>query len=287
LRDLGFIDQNAALTVKGKKLADAFATACRPKDSSGKTMLPKSACLSKMNATEANLLADAMGINKKGNIAPADKTGIARRAALKRELINAYKGKRSVPEILFFYEKQSSTQLSFTQSALRAAGILERLSVGMNAIFLLWLHSIDKPDNLAELIKDARRAPRTRPKVHADIPIGSATAYDAMASIRRAVQLRSRGGDFLREEADMFALGEDILDPKIAVLDILDRLRDRHISIKRDEAWCRQKGPNHWELARDADDKWPLPSKSTLHGYRLDSFLTVLGDIKRARGGWI
>jgi hypothetical protein len=86
MRGLGLLDRDNALTDDGSALAGRFATACRPKDSSGRTLLPESACLSALRYREASIIENVLGLRKKGKPAADDMSRPARRAALEREL---------------------------------------------------------------------------------------------------------------------------------------------------------------------------------------------------------
>ena len=66
------------------------------------------------------------------------------------------------------------------------------------------------------------------------------------------------------------------------ISDVFARLEARHGAAKGDDAWVRPRGHGK-ELARDADDKWKLPTVATLHGYRLTAFGQILADLRRAR----
>src|SRR5690606_2408043 len=80
----------------------------------------------------------------------------------------------------------------------------------------------------------------------------------------------------------VFELGEALVGTSTPVDDVLRLLADRHRQAKGDDAWLRT-GRRGQELARDADDKWQLPTKATLHGYRLGAFGQLLVDLHRAR----
>jgi hypothetical protein len=79
-----------------------------------------------------------------------------------------------------------------------------------------------------------------------------------------------------------FELGEAVVGASTSVDDVLMQLAARHAQAKGDDAWMRD-GRNGMELARDSDDKWILPTRATLHGYRLGAFGSLLVDLQRAR----
>lgn len=287
MRNIGLLDQDDALTDTGEALAKQFVAACRPKDSSGRTTLPESACLSALRAREAVVIESALGLGKKGKPAADDMRAPARRAALERELRRRglFENGFSVSKVLAAYESNRERMPSRTVAALREAAIWERLSVGLHAIFLLWLQHIEKPSIAKDLIKSARR-PRNKPlDRYEEIQIASDdVATRAIQSIRRALALRDRlPTDALsHSDAAAFELGEALTGTSTSIEDVLAQLAVRHAQAKGDDAWLRE-GRNGKELARDADDKWQLPTRATLHGYRLGAFGSLLVDLRRAK----
>lgn len=287
MRGLGLLDRDDALTDEGLGLASRFVAACRPRDSSGRTLLPDSACLSALRFREASVIEAALGIRKKGKLAADDVARPARRAALERELRQRglFDDGLAVSTVLAAYESNRARTPSRTVAALREAAIWERLSVGLHAIFLVWLHNIEKPANARRLIKSARR---TRPKgwtPYDDIEVDSDdVAARAVHSIRRALLLRARldEGALPHSDPAAFELGEAVVGASTSVDDVLMQLASRHAQAKGDEAWMRD-GRQGKELARDPDDKWQLPTRATLHGYRLGAFGSLLVDLQRAR----
>jgi hypothetical protein len=283
MRNLGLLDRDNTLTDDGDALTRQFRASCRPKDSSGKTMLPESACLSAMSSPEAVLIEDALGIRKKGRLGADDTSAPARRAALERELRDMFDGGFSVSAVLAKYESNHRRQPSRTVAALREAAIWERLSVGLHAVFLLWLHHIEKRTTAVRMIQKARRTRGASPDPHEDIPIDDQAADRAVRSIRRALVMRDRLTDeqaLPHSDPAVFELGEALVGASTRVDDVLRLLADRHLQAKGDDAWLR---PGRRELARDADDKWQLPTSATLHGYRLGAFGQLLVDLRRAR----
>jgi hypothetical protein len=289
MRDLGLLDRQNALTEEGAKLAQMFAATCRP-NASGNVMLPKSACLSAIRKREGTLLEEALGIRRKGKLAEDDLSPAARRAGLERELRKQklFDDGFSVPDVLAKYETCRNRTPSRTVSALREAAIWERLSVGLHAIFLLWLHHIRKPVAAARMIEAARRTRGTshRSYPYEDIAIDEEAAVRAVRSIRRALALRNnllaRGQILARSDRTAFDLGEAVVSKSRPVNEVLKALEARHLQAKGDDAWVRE-GRRGKELARDADDKWQLPTRATLHGYRLQAFGSLLSDLRLAR----
>ena len=74
-----------------------------------------------------------------------------------------------------------------------------------------------------------------------------------------------------------FELGA-ALAGKTPIDDLLAQFERRHRIAKDDDAWIRHRGLGR-ELARDADDKWKLPTVATLHGYRLTAFAQILNGL--------
>jgi hypothetical protein len=287
MRFLNLLDSNDELTEDGKTLALRFEVACRPIDASGKSMLPASACLSAMRPEEAAVLESALGVYRKGPLVKGDRSPTGRRAALERELRPLYDNGFSLAEVLATYEAKRGRELSTTVCALREAAVWERLSVGLNSIFLLWLHHIDRPSAATRMIRKARRTRALRTLPFADISINEEAAEHAVRSIRRALALRDRlahSGGLSRCDQRAFELGEAVVSSATSVEGVLAGMEERHFSAKRDDAWLRV-GSHGKELARDADNKWKLPPVARLHSYRLWAFGQILTDLRRARWG--
>jgi hypothetical protein len=135
MQDLELLDDEYALTHHGNTLARAFSGACKP-DPSGKRMLPKSACLSRITRHEGALLEARLGVRKKGKTSVDDTSTEARRGALERELRPLFNEGLSLPTVLAAYETRPDREPSLTIGALREAAVWERLSVGLHATFL-------------------------------------------------------------------------------------------------------------------------------------------------------
>jgi hypothetical protein len=287
MRGLGLLDRDDALTDEGSGLARRFVAACRPKDSSGRTLLPEGACLSALRYREATIIEGVLGLRKKGKLAADDVTRPARRAALERELRQRglFEDGLAVSTVLAAYESNRARTPSRTVNALREAAIWERLSVGLHAIFLLWLSNIEKPTNAKRLIKSARRMRSKGWLPYEDIQVDSDdVAARAIQSIRGALALRARLAEDALSHSDpiAFELGEAVVGASTSVDDVFAQLASRHAQAKGDDAWMRD-GRDGKELARDPDDKWQLPTRATLHGYRLGAFGSLLFDLRRAR----
>jgi hypothetical protein len=283
MQRLGLLDDDYALTDDGKALAKLFAAACHPPDQSGDTMLPASACLSKMSLRESRLLEARLGVRQKGKPPSDDRSDQARRGAAERELRQLFAGELHLSSVLKRYEA-TDRDPSFTVSALREAAVWERLSVGLNATFLLWLDRIRTPAATKKLLADARRKRAVTPRAFAAIPIGDDAAVEAIQSVRRALALRDRldkRGGLSHCDPSAFELGEALVGT-INLDEVLTRLEARHVKAKGDDAWIRSVGRRR-EMARDADDKWEPPKTATLHGYRLDAFGQILADLRHAR----
>jgi len=285
MRDLRLLERDDTLTHNGEMLARRFFAACRPKDATGRTMLPAGACLSAIGTREGALLEDAIGIYRKGKLSADDTSSAARRAALERELRDVFDDGFSVPKVLEKYESRRELKPSRTIAALREAAIWERLSVGLNAIFLLWLHHVEKPGVATRMIQTARRSRAASAVPFGDIAIDEHAAMHAIQSIRLAllaVRRLANGDAFPHSDPAVFELGEASVSSTTRIGDVLEKLGARHFKAKGDDAWLRE-GSSGKELARDADDKWEVPTAARLHGYRLDAFGQILSDLRRAR----
>ena len=280
MRGLGLVDRDDGLTEEGDTLARRFVASCKPKDSTGKTLMPPSACLSELRAREAEVIARTLGLRKKGTIAADDNTRSARRGALEREIRSLFHGGFAIGDVLAKYETNRFRAPTPTVAALREAAIWERLALGLHAVFLLWLRHIEHPSTAKRMVTVARRS-RVAGGQYEDIAIGDDTARQAIGSIRRGLRLRARlPADALRHcDPTAFELGEAVVG-STSIDEVFERLRARHSQAKGDDAWIREGGK---ELARDADDKWQLPTRATLHGYRLAAFGSLLHDLHRAR----
>ena len=287
MRGLGLLDRDDALTDEGSALARRFVASCRPKDASGRTPLPEGACLSALRLREASIIENVLGLRRKGKLASDDITRPARRAALEREVRQRglFDDGLAVSTVLAAYESNRARTPSRTVAALREAAIWERLSVGLHTIFLLWLHNIERPTNAKRLIKAARRTRSKGWVAYEDIHVGSDdVAARAIQSIRQALMLRGRLAEdaLCHSDPAAFDLGEAVVSGSTSVDDVLAQLASRHAQAKGDDAWMRD-GRRGKELARDPDDKWQLPTRATLHGYRLGAFGSLLVDLQRAR----
>jgi len=283
MRSLGLLDQNNALTELGKQLAGEFGAANCRANTSGKVMLPESACLSRISKNEARTLAEVLGINKKGKIAINDKPPEStRRACFEREM-RMFKEGKSLSDVLAEYEIKPEPQLSRTGLALREAAIWERLSLGLNAIFLMWLHNIGNSQSVVEKIEAARRSRGESQTAPAEIVIDENAAVNAIKSIRRAIRLKKMAVDtFSHCDMSAFDLGQKFIG-NTPVKGLLEQLRNRHRQAKGDDAWFRQSASGGWELARDAGDTWELPKTATMHGYRFAAFGQIIADIRGAK----
>ena len=205
--------------------------------------------------------------------------------ALNRELSGMLKRNDvSVGKILDAYEEAQTSP--GTAAMLHYAAIWERLSVGLNALFLLRLHHIGTPSKAIALLKNARKDRARRIGPHQEIVVSDdAAATVAVRSIRKALSMRSKADneDLLKYcDPDYFDLGEQMVGnekPDQA----FQKLIERHHEAKLDDAWIRPTTPPNWELARDPDSKWALPKQATLHGYRLMAFRQLRADILQSK----
>lgn len=285
MQSLGLLDDGYALTADyGSALAKAFSAACKP-DASGRVMLPKSACLSRITRREGALLETLIGIRKKGKRGRDDVSPESRRGAVERELRRLFDNGLSLPTVLAAYETRPDREPSLTVSALREAAVWERLSVGLHATFLLWLAHIRAPNVAKAMLVAARRRPAAPHSPFANIGVDDTTGTRAIQSIRRALVLRDRlakRNQLPHCDLSAFELGSALVGTT-PIEDVLAQLEARHSAAKGDDAWIRPRGSGK-ELARDANDRWELPAAATLHGYRLPAFGQILADLRLARG---
>ncbi|MEO7732161.1 MAG: hypothetical protein ABIY55_14395 [Kofleriaceae bacterium] len=284
MQNLGLLDDGYALTDEGIALAKRYAAACGRLDTTGRTMLPASACLSRMSRREGQLLEAQLGVWRKGKLAVDDRSAPSRRGATERELRVLVDGRLSVSRVLLKYETSVSRTPSHAAAALREAAAWERLSVGLHAIFLLWLRHLEHPHETKRLLVAARKTRATKRRAFDAISVGDHTAAHAVQSVRVALALRARlepRGALPHCDPSAFELGEAIVGD-VHLDEVFTRLASRHLAAKGDDAWIRPVGRG-WELARDADDKWAPPTLATLHGYRLNAFGSLLDDLRRTR----
>lgn len=280
MRSLELLDDGHALADDGVKLAKTFAARCGRLDTSGRSMLPASACLSKIGAAECRLIANRLGIWTKGRMATDDLSPRARRGALERELRNRLGDSWSLRSVLTAYERLRDRNPSYTRTALREAAVWERLSVGLHAVFLLWLSPQHSAGRVKGMLAAARRKRPASSLPFGSIPIDENAAVVAIQSVRRALAQRAKlepRGQLPRCDASAFELGE-LLVGGGKLDDVFARLAERHVAAKGDDAWIQSVGGKP-ELARDADDKWKLPNAATLHGYRLNAFASIRDDL--------
>lgn len=286
MESLGLLDGHYGLTDDGDRAARAFSAACRP-DPSGKRMLPAGACLSRCSREEGDILVRLLGVWGRGPPRSAE-TDVGRRGALFSEIREFFDDGFDVARVLEAYEALRGAG-SPTVMALREAAIWERLSLGLNATFLLWLAAFE-PDRRRSTVQLLRRTRRTRRGAGPldAIPVasmaGEEVARRAFASIRRALELRSRldAEALSRSDGAAFELGEALVGGATPIADVLRAFEERHCAVKGDEAWLRR-GPQASQLARDPGEPWELPQTARLHPYRLWAFGQILADLKRAR----
>ena len=143
---------------------------------------------------------------------------------------------------------------------------------------------------LKERVNAARRRQRQTPPDLVDVDRSSlgedrdeALAY-AFTSLRAGLLARERlGVDAMpRSEPAVFELARAAVSS--TPLDtILRDLEDRHLGAKADDAWIRRRNSGRVEIARDTGDKWELPRRVRLHPYRLWAFGQIMVDLWHAR----
>lgn len=285
MRSLGLLDPSDALTSEGDALARQFARACKPKELSGKRMLPDGACLSRMSAAEGAIIESALGVWKKGKIPAEDTSPTSRRAATERELRTALRSQDSPEAILAAYERKAGDVSPRPVVALRRAATWERLSVGLQALFLLFLKNLDHQSAAERAIQSARKSPANGRLQLNSIEVDDNTALRAVQSIRRALKLRdelARDGICTFETDEAFELGEMAAKGTAPVSDFLNALEARHFMAKQDDAWIRTIGTKR-ELVRDSSHRWLLPTRANVRGYRIPAFSQLIVDLHEAR----
>jgi hypothetical protein len=284
MQSLDLLEHDYALTSYGDALAKAWSAVCKGADASGTTMLPPLACLLKLSRPEASLLVARLGLWRKGRRRTDDTSAEGRRDALERELQDYYAERYPLPVVLGAYETRREREPSRTVSALREAAVWERLSVGLHAVFLLWLSHLRSPGIVKQQLATARRARRIATLEFADIDIKQAAAVvTAVQSVRRALDRHDRlapRGQLEHCDASAFELGEALVGRE-AIDKVFERFEKRHHAAKGDDAWIRHRG-HAPELVRDRDRKWQLPSIAKLHPYRLSAFASIQADLRRA-----
>lgn len=284
MRSLGFLNLNDDLTDEGDALARQFSRACSPKDKSGTKMLPQGACLSVMSADEGASIENGLGIWKKGKLLKGGTSPQSRRAVTELEVRSMLQTSPSA--ILECYEKKKGSTSNTAVIALRQAAVWERLSVGLQALFLLSLHNLEHPGHVKTAILIARKAKSLKRLSLSSIEVDDFTADNAIQSIRRSLKLREqlvKEGICSFDDHEAFDLGERAVSGCEPVESLICALEMRHHQAKLDDAWIRHDGKRK-ELVRESGDSWTLPTRANVRSYRLLAFSRLLNDLRKARG---
>lgn len=186
------------------------------------------------------------------------------------------------------YEQIKARALEEPAATLRAAAIWERLSLGLNVIFMLWVHAIEagRPStvarDLARLLSVGIRSSELAGVD--DLSDQEGALATAVVSLRQAVRRRDdlahRGVDL--PGVEWFDLAREIVrshrPPRARARDAIERLLQKHLEAKGDDAWVHGYG-SALELARDPGAGWTVPGRVRLHGYRMAAFDSVARDL--------
>lgn len=294
--DLELIDgaSSFSLTDLGHEAARAFRKAVRPRFAP-RSPLPPRACLSLISSAESTRLRDVLGLSIRGRLDLGSPEGRVRRAAFAREVRALFRAGTLGPEsVLPSYESRLGRTLEEPRETLRAAAVWERLSVGLNTLFILWVRSVNAGEprrfesDLSQLL--SRRAPPSRFKAAAS-PLGGILMTDAsalaqgVASLRLGLRLNDRLRDIGVELPDpsAFELARILIGKgntvKSRTPDALARLLGRHREAKGDESWVREGANGTLEMSRDAGEGWTIPKLVRPHAYRMRAFGSVARDL--------
>jgi hypothetical protein len=194
------------------------------------------------------------------------------------------------PEVVLpGYEGLRSPNLPEPARTLRVAAVWERLSFGLNAVFVSWLRAVDAGTctsferTLAKLLTGRLPQPTLEPtELSAQNQVPALAR--AVSSLRHAIRLHDQLDEchaMLKDEG-AFELARDLVSsrqpPRVRVAKTIDDLRSRHLAAKGDDAWVR-KCPNGFELARDGGETWKMPSAVRPHAYRMAAFHQIAFDL--------
>lgn len=275
------------LSDEGKEAARLFRVAVRPQGTPARP-LPDSACLSQVSRSERKLLRYLLGISRRGRLDSDAGDARTRRARFAREVRKIFWRDGLSPEtVLPRYEEVRARALDEPAATLREAAIWERLSLGLNVIFAVWLRSIEagRPSTVArDLAKLLSIGTRSAPLAEVDLSDQEAALAKAVSCLRQAVRRRAdladRGvaltGDEWFELACHLVSADHL--PRNRAHDTVERLLQKHLEAKGDEAWVRGHG-SALELARDPATGWAVPSRVRLHGYRMGAFDNIARDL--------
>jgi hypothetical protein len=278
-----------SLTDEGSDAAKSFRQAVRPRKGPS-SPLPGRACLSEISSTERRQIRDALGLSIRGRLDPESTDERTRRAAFAREVRPIFRSEGLSPEaVLPRYEGRRQPTLPEPIHTLRTAAVWERLSVGLNTLFTVWVRAIDAgrqrtvERDLAQLL--SRGLPVTA--------LGSIAMADedaalagGLASLRLALRLNDRLCDVGTQlpDREAFELARVFINrsrsPRSRVGEGLAMLLARHQTAKGDDAWVREAGSGQLEIARDAGEGWTIPTLVRPHAYRMAAFSRIAHDLR-------
>lgn len=279
-----------SLKDNGAAAAHAFRSAVRPRFG-GRRPLPARACLSEIASKEKQLLRHVLGLSLKGRLDLESGNPIVRRAAFAREMRDLFWRNecRLWPGIVLpHYERLRSAALSEPAGTLREAAVWERLSMGLNVLFTVWVRAIEQgrrnalEKRTAELVTCGLRCPAIGA---VDLTDESSALATSIASLRCAIRLHDELGftGAPIRDAGAFEMGRAFTAggraPRERITHAFDVLLRRHRSVKGDEAWVRAGARNELELARGAGDTWIVPPSVRPHAYRMSAFGQIAADL--------
>lgn len=277
-----------ALTDFGNKAAGAFDGAVHYRGGPDRPM-PREACLSRPSTTEVRLLRELLGLSLRGRLDPGSPDRRVRRALFARELRPSYWQDWVFPETLLpNYERRFDRSLPEPGRTMRSAAVWERLSIGLNTIFTVWVRAIAEDrrraceKRISELVGCRLAVP---PMCPIDVEDSSAALSTGVASLRYALclhaELLRRGVEL--PGSDAFDLAKMFISRsesrRVAVQNAIAMMVDRHLRAKGDDAWVREDSPGRIEIARDGSRRWKIPSFVRPHAYRIAAFDRILRDV--------
>jgi hypothetical protein len=196
-------------------------------------------------------------------------------------------------EVLVARKYRKSGHLAEPANTLRAAGVWEYLSLGLNVLFVTWARAIEAQEvrafrrALAERLA-ARRGPAQLITMSPEGADPSRAIAGAVACLHEAVSLFDR----LPEETSClleckrFELARSIIDRKRPARQrvqlALAELFTLHCCAKGDEAWIECHDLDRLDQAklnRDTKSSWQLPKEVHLHAYRMAAFGQIVRDL--------
>lgn len=278
-----------SLTDQGTDAAKFFRKAVRHRKGP-RSPLPGRACLSAISAAERRQMRDALGISIRGRLDLDSPDARTRRAAFAREVRRVFWREGLSPEaVLPRYEGRRAPALPEPLQTLRVAAVWERLSVGLNTLFTVWVRAIDAGRRRAVERELAQILSRGLPLP----PLGEVALTDersalaiGIASLRHALRLHDRLRDSGTQLPDLgaFELARIFVrkrrSPRARVTDGLAMLLARHRAAKGDDVWVRDVRPGQLEIARDPGEGWTIPALVRPHAYRMAAFSRVATDVR-------